>query len=56
MDAQMEARKHEKTCDPLVKSLVEEMIKEHTNDERDTALIVLNSFDCEKDDIEDFMS
>jgi hypothetical protein len=52
----LEARKQEKTCDPVFKNLIEDMIKQNSLDNQKSALVVINSFDCDKDDIEDVMT
>ena len=55
-DMALEARKHEKTCDPVFKNLIQDMITQNSLDNQRSALVIINSFDCDKDDIEDFMT
>ncbi len=52
----LEARKLEKTCDPVYRKMVEQMVNEHKDDQNQTALIVMNSFDCDKDEIEELFT
>jgi len=42
-----------KKCDPLYKRLIEDMLSDHKNDPSDTALVICNSFDNERFEIED---
>lgn len=43
-------------CDPLYKTLINNMFEEHRVDKMWTALVVVNSFDYEKEDIEEIMT
>ena len=52
----LEARKHEKSCDPVFKNLIQDMITQNSLDNQQSALVIINSFDCDKDDIEDVMT
>ena len=49
----LEARKHEKSCDPVFKNLIQDMINQNSLDNQRSALVIINSFDC---DIEDVMT
>lgn len=42
-------------CDPVYKKLISNMLDEHVKDPIPSALVFVNSFDFEKEDIEDFM-
>ena len=53
----VEAVKQQKAgfCDTVYKKLIENMLIEHRNDEMRTALVFVNSFDFQKEEIEDYM-
>lgn len=55
-EAALDARKLEKHCDPVVKKMVEHMMEDQRAEAGETALVVINSFDYEKDDIEEDMT
>jgi len=42
-------------CDPVYKRLIQNMLAEHKKDPIPSALVFVNSFDFEKEDIEDYM-
>lgn len=43
-------------CDPVYQKMIESMIAEHVADPSPSALVFVNSFDPEKDDIEEQMT
>lgn len=42
-------------CDPVYKKLIANMLDEHQKDPMPSALVFVNSFDFEKEDIEEYM-
>ena len=42
-------------CDPIYKTVIDEMFLNHKNDRNATALVVINSFDFQKEIVEDAM-
>ena len=56
VECALETRKTDKTCDPVYRKLVVQMVDEHKDSQNQTALIVMNSFDCDKDEIEQLMT
>ena len=53
----VEAVKQQKAgiCDPVYRQLLSNMLEEHRNDKMRTALVFVNSFDFQKEEIEDYM-
>jgi hypothetical protein len=43
------------SCDPVYEKMIEGMLSEHAKDPMNTSLVVINSYDYEKEDIEDIM-
>ena len=42
-------------CDPLYRSSIKQMLDQQRDDPMDTGLVIINSFDCDLDDIRDEM-
>lgn len=43
-------------CDPVYQKLIQNMLEEHKNEPMPSALVFVNTFDYEKEDIEDLMN
>ena len=43
-------------CDPVYERLILDIVKQHGEEAMNSALVFVNSFDFEKDDIEDVMT